>query len=229
MRVVRHLIHSLFLASTLSQGLYAERVKQIFMFRHGETDWNRDDRYQGHVNIGLNEQGQIQAAELAKKLEEQCVQIVLSSDLSRGFETAAIVGSQLGIPVQKDARLRGVSYGKAEGLTRIQLEEQYGSAFLQQWHSLRFEHENIRFPSGESGLEVRIRATQAIIEFFDQRPEIDRIAIASHRGVIRRLLQATLNSTAPIQMLSNADLVLLLYDSEQKAMIGQPSPYRKSI
>gem|GEM_PF-327868 len=218
MRLVRYLIYSLFLTSTLSQILYAERIKQIFMFRHGETDWNRQDRYQGHIDIGINEEGQNQAIELAKKLEEHCIQIVLSSDLSRGFETAAIVGKHLGVQVHKDARLRGVGYGKAEGLTRSQLEEKYGSLFVRQWHSLKAEHEITRFPGGESGLEVRTRATQVIIDFFDEHPEIDRVGIASHRGVIRRLLQATFNSTASVQMLANTGLAQLFYDSESKSL-----------
>lgn len=92
----------------------------VLLARHGETDWNRDHRWQGYTGPGLNEQGRRQAMRLATSLDS--IVAIYSSDSVRAVETAEIVGVSLGLAVETDARLREVSFGEWEGLTRHEID-----------------------------------------------------------------------------------------------------------
>ena len=98
----------------------------LLLVRHGETDWNRTGRWQGHSNTPLNELGRQQARELAESLGG--VDVVYSSDLDRARETAEILAERLGADVQFDPRLRERSFGAWEGLTSAEIEERFGEA-----------------------------------------------------------------------------------------------------
>lgn len=76
----------------------------LLLARHGETDWNRERRWQGHADPPLNETGRQQARTLAA--DAAGVEAVYASDLARARETAEIVAAALGVPLQLDPRLR---------------------------------------------------------------------------------------------------------------------------
>ena len=91
--------------------------REIYLVRHGETDWNNDGRFQGHVNIPLNEKGKIQAQEAYEKLKAINFDLIYSSDLERAAETARIINAHREIPIRYDQRLRERDAGKYSGLT----------------------------------------------------------------------------------------------------------------
>jgi probable phosphoglycerate mutase len=97
----------------------------LLLARHGETDWNRELRWQGHANRPLNDQGREQARALAHELAADPPGAVYTSDLARSYETAAIVAAELGLPVTADARLREVDVGEWSGLMWSEIEERY--------------------------------------------------------------------------------------------------------
>jgi broad specificity phosphatase PhoE len=101
-------------------------VTTLLLARHGETDWNRDGRWQGHSDTPLNELGRVQARELAESLDG--IDAVYSSDLARARETAEIVAARLGLEVQADERLRERSFGAWEGLTMEEIERSFEEA-----------------------------------------------------------------------------------------------------
>jgi broad specificity phosphatase PhoE len=101
-------------------------VTKLLLARHGETDWNRDGRWQGHSDTQLNERGREQAHALADQLES--VDVVYSSDLARALETAEIVAAGLGCEVRPDRRLRERSFGAWEGLTSLEIEARFADA-----------------------------------------------------------------------------------------------------
>ena len=101
----------------------------ILLARHGETDWNREGRFQGHADPPLNETGRAQAAELAAELEGVELAAVYSSPLRRAVETAAVVAAEHGLePVAVDA-LREVDVGSWQGLTRAEIEARFPEQF----------------------------------------------------------------------------------------------------
>jgi broad specificity phosphatase PhoE len=96
-------------------------TRLLYLVRHGETDWNAAERWQGHTDVPLNARGRGQARAVAAMLNRAGLAGVVSSDLSRARETAEIIAVRLGIElVYVDAALRERAFGPFEGLTREQ-------------------------------------------------------------------------------------------------------------
>jgi len=89
----------------------------LLLARHGETDWNREGRWQGHADVALNDHGRAQARELATSLADQPIDVIYSSDLKRAHETALIIAEKKRMPVSTDAGLREIDVGRWSGLT----------------------------------------------------------------------------------------------------------------
>jgi 2,3-bisphosphoglycerate-dependent phosphoglycerate mutase len=100
-------------------------VTRILLARHGETDWNRESRWQGHADIPLNETGREQAHELGRALAETSLDAVYSSDLLRAYETAEIVARPRGFTVIRDAALREIDDREWTGLTWPEIEQAF--------------------------------------------------------------------------------------------------------
>jgi 2,3-bisphosphoglycerate-dependent phosphoglycerate mutase len=83
-------------------------MTQLWLIRHGLTDWNLEGRYQGQSDIPLNAEGLAQARRLAERLKGTSIEALFSSDLLRAYQTAKILGECLGLPVQADPRLREI-------------------------------------------------------------------------------------------------------------------------
>src|SRR2546425_2921355 len=96
-------------------------VTELLLVRHGETDWNREGRFQGHADPPLNDLGRKQAAELAATLAGEEVTAVYASPLRRAFETAELIASARGLrPVPVEA-LREVDVGSWQALAPAQV------------------------------------------------------------------------------------------------------------
>jgi probable phosphoglycerate mutase len=96
----------------------------LLLARHGETDWNREGRWQGWADPPLNDRGREQAGELAEQLRRVPFDAVYSSDLRRAHETAEIVAGP-GVPVVVDPDLREIDIGSWSGLTHEQIRERF--------------------------------------------------------------------------------------------------------
>ena len=150
----------------------------ILLARHGETDWNRENRFQGHADPPLNETGRAQAAELAAALANEPLAAVYSSPLRRAFETAQIVATPHGLePVPVDA-LREVDVGSWQGLTRAEIEERFPEQFAR-W--LDYEQ---GWEDGESYDEMGQRVLAALLELAAAHAG-ERILAVSHGGPVR--------------------------------------------
>jgi broad specificity phosphatase PhoE len=165
--------------------------RQIFVFRHGETDWNVEGRFQGHLDIPLNDRGRLQAQGLAVTLQGEGLEAILSSDLGRAYESARIVARRLAIPVFVDPGLREAHLGGAQGLTRLEIEKQFGHEALNRWKSVSWSDADVSYPGGETGVAVMDRVFSALERFLAEKP-YSRIGVASHGGVIRRVMQKIL-------------------------------------
>jgi len=100
-------------------------VTTLLLARHGETDWNRDGRWQGHADPPLNALGRAQAEDLAGSVASRGVTALYASDLRRSSETARIVGAALGLPVTTDAELREIDVGEWSGLTTPEVARRF--------------------------------------------------------------------------------------------------------
>lgn len=96
---------------------------RICIVRHGETDWNADERIQGQIDVPLNPVGQGQAQAAASALASEKFSALYSSDLRRAHDTAAAAAHMLHLSVQLDPGLRERRYGEYEGLTRNEIRQ----------------------------------------------------------------------------------------------------------
>jgi probable phosphoglycerate mutase len=152
-------------------------VTTLLLVRHGETDWNRDGRWQGHSDTHLNDAGREQARRVAADLGS--VDVIYASDLTRARETAEIIAADLGLDVRTDARLRERSFGAWEGLSMPEIEEQFGDA-LARWR--------LGDGPGADDAEPFEAFAERIREFVDEvltRHPDEAVLVVSHGGSIR--------------------------------------------
>lgn len=149
----------------------------LLLARHGETEWNREERYQGHADPPLNDTGRAQARELAELLSAEPIEAVYSSDLRRAAETAEIVGARLGLPVEQNPGLREIDVGSWQGLTRAQIDGR-------PWDGETYEHH-------------AERVTRALREIAARHPG-RTVLVVSHGGSLRRVQDAVLGEPLPV-------------------------------
>jgi broad specificity phosphatase PhoE len=158
----------------------------LYLARHGETDWNRVGRWQGHTDVALNDEGRAQARALGERLRGLDIGRVHASDLSRARETAEIAAALLGIgtPVV-DPDLRERSFGVFEGLTR----DECAARFPELWTSYRADASRVP-PGAEAHEALAVRMHEAVLRAVSAR-EADGgapVLVVSHGGSIRALL-----------------------------------------
>ena len=133
----------------------------MILVRHGQTEWNALQKYQGHTDIALNDLGRSQAQKIADYLRDhEVVEAVYCSDLSRSLETAEIIGQGLELSPISDVRLKEISFGVWEGLTYTEVYQQYPQEFDYWFQSTR----QVKVPGGESFEQVVERSLQALQE-----------------------------------------------------------------
>ena len=103
------------------------KVKNIYVIRHGETDWNKNSRFQGQTDVPINTKGQEQALALVPLMHQLQIESVYASTLSRAFKTAEIATQDLKLTLNKDDRLKEINIGVAEGLTLDEIIAQFSS------------------------------------------------------------------------------------------------------
>jgi broad specificity phosphatase PhoE len=147
----------------------------LYLIRHGETDWNTDQRCQGFSDIPLNEKGRRQATALARVLSGLDIEAIYSSTLSRAYETADIIARYHDAPVEPSDALRELNQGEFEGLKLTELVENY-TDFLTEW--LR-DPADLQVPGGESLRQVQTRAWTKMEEII-QRHENGSVVVVGH-------------------------------------------------
>jgi 2,3-bisphosphoglycerate-dependent phosphoglycerate mutase len=178
----------------------------LFLFRHGETDWNRAGRLQGHVDTPLNATGLAQAEALAQQLCAHRLDAVVSSDLKRALTTARIVAEVCGVPLLIDEGLRETNIGEAEGLLWAEVRARFGE-LTERWH---FDPE-VAFPGGETGHQTLTRGLAALRRAAQSHP-YRRIAVSTHGAVVRQLVNYASPAGSPPVRARNARLFRLDYE-----------------
>lgn len=148
---------------------------ELWLVRHGTTDWNLQKRYQGHTDIPLNTGGLEQARELAEGLAGTAFDAVFTSDLTRARQTAGILASRLNAPVFADARLREARFGDWEGENYLDMREKYPEF----WKDHLENPNALVSPGGESLAAVADRMRNAAQEMASRFPA-GRLLIVAH-------------------------------------------------
>ncbi|MGZ3236396.1 MAG: histidine phosphatase family protein [Burkholderiaceae bacterium] len=158
-------------------------MTEILLIRHGETDWNAQKRLQGHLDIGLNAEGQRQARALGQALLDESLDAIYASDLQRAKHTAQAIATPRGMTVQIDLNLRERCYGAFEGLRHAEISERYPQEFA----AWRAREMDARYPDGKNIAEtLREFSTRVLgaITGIASRSNHKKIAIVTHGGVL---------------------------------------------
>jgi len=153
-------------------------VTTILLARHGETDWNREGRFQGWADPPLNATGRAQAVDLSVQLMAEELAAVYSSPLRRAYETAEVVAASRGLePVTVDA-LREVDVGSWSGLSRAEIEQRFPEQYA------RWLDYGQGWEDGETYEQMVDRVVGALQELAEARNG-ERILAVTHGGPMR--------------------------------------------
>lgn len=155
-------------------------MTELLLVRHGETDWNKDQRWQGHADRPLNETGREQARAIAEELAREHVDAIYTSDLARARETAELIAERAGVPFILEPQLREIDVGEWQGLTRPEIEGRFPRG-MQRWH----EHGH-GWESGETYAELAERVLAAVDRIVRRHPD-GRVVLVGHGGTIRAI------------------------------------------
>ena len=160
---------------------------ELTMIRHGETEWNIVQRFQGHKDSDLTENGKSQVEALAKRFREEEMDHLYSSDLLRTQKTAEGVSRGTGCKIQLDERLREKNLGIFEGLIITEIQRKYSDAYK------AFKNGGARYQieSGESTLDLLVRGLGFLKEILEKH-EGSKVGLVSHGGFIRCILKHSL-------------------------------------
>ncbi len=152
---------------------------ELILVRHGETDWNRELRFQGHVDVPLNAMGLAQAQRLATRLAGEAPHHLYQSDLQRAVQTAAPAALTLGLQGQSDAALREQNFGRVDGMRVDDIRQQFPTEWAQ-WVSF---DENYAMPDGETTHQFHVRVMGALQRLAAAHAG-QRLLVVTHGGVL---------------------------------------------
>ncbi len=155
-------------------------MRRIILWRHGRTQWNLEGRVQGQTDIALDEVGRQQARDAAARLASLNPYRIVSSDLSRAFDTATALGERTGVPVETDPLLRELAFGVREGLTWRESWERFPEQ-MQAWAD---GHED-RVEGAETHAQAAGRLDAALTKHLEDLPEGETLVVVAHGAVLR--------------------------------------------
>jgi 2,3-bisphosphoglycerate-dependent phosphoglycerate mutase len=157
-------------------------MTELLFIRHGETDWNVQQRFQGQLDVPLNATGHAQAQRMAAALTNDRHDLIFSSDLQRACQTAAPLAAAWSQQAQTLPGFREQGFGVLEGLDGTTVRAQHPALWLQ-W--LKFDAD-FELPGGESTRRFHQRVNQALADLVAKHSG-KRIAVVTHGGVLDML------------------------------------------
>lgn len=168
-------------------------MMKVYLVRHGETEWNREDIFRGRADIPLNSFGRRQAESIADILNSFALvnPVFISSPLKRSRETAEIAASFLAdAKVSNDSAFVDICFGQWEGKSLQEVEEEYPLLF-KRWVE---EPGKVLFPAGENLNIVADRAEKGLYHAVKNNQDRE-VVIVSHRAVNKALFCRLLGLT----------------------------------
>jgi len=157
-----------------------ERRRVIFA-RHGQTEWNKEIRFQGKTNVRLTEEGQLQAQALAERLSSWPLEVIYTSPLDRAVYTAQAIADRHNLTPIMLPELQEIDFGSWEGRSIPELQREQHERYSL-WRADPFFNPP---PGAESWEKLYVRLSRAVKIFLDG--SYKHIAVISHGGIMRAL------------------------------------------
>ncbi len=154
---------------------------RVITWRHGETAWNAEGRYQGQADVPLNDRGLAQASAAAVRIAELRPDRIVSSNLSRAAVTAQQLARHTGLPVELEPRLQEINVGDWAGLTNVEVY----AAHPEFAAALRSGRDARRSTTGETGAEAGARVAEALLDIAEDSPDGSTVVVAGHGFALR--------------------------------------------
>ena len=155
-------------------------MTELILVRHGVTAWNKERRFQGQIDIPLDDEGRQQARLAAQRLAGEPIEAVYASDLGRAWHTGEAIATRLGLPTLPDSGLRERSYGSFEGRTFDEIQREFPDEYA------RWQARDPGFSPGGVGesLEQLHARVSAAIHTIARRHPGGRVVAVTHGGVL---------------------------------------------
>lgn len=153
---------------------------RIILWRHGQTAWNLERRFQGSTDIELTDTGVAQARRAARLLASLKPDAIVASDLKRAAATAAELAALTGLEITHEQGLQETYAGEWQGLTHDEIIARFGDQYAA-WK----RGESVRRGGGELETEVADRAAPIVLRHAEKLPENGTLVVVSHGGTIR--------------------------------------------
>jgi probable phosphoglycerate mutase len=154
----------------------------LLAIRHGETEWNSEGRFQGHLNSVLNQEGLAQADALGARLATERFDLLFSSDLGRALQTASAIAKPTGREIMVEPRLRERNMGIFQGLTAAEVLSRYPDEYAR----FKTNDPDYVIPGGESMRQLLTRSVACIAELAERHAGLT-LAAVTHGGVLAML------------------------------------------
>jgi len=185
-------LESINLTAHLGKNLPRSRTEsgiRLLLVRHGETEWNRQKRFQGQIDVPLNQRGQEQSEKAAAFLSDVILDRIVTSPMLRPKETAEIIQRyHPQVAIELDENLKEIAHGLWEGKLEEEIEQQFPQE-LQQWKQAP---ETVQMPEGENLQQVwqrAIAAWQAILTSTPVEPNrITTVLVVAHDAINKAIL-----------------------------------------
>ncbi|WP_447969808.1 2,3-bisphosphoglycerate-dependent phosphoglycerate mutase [Nitrospira sp. M1] len=195
-------------------------MAQLILIRHGESQWNLENRFTGWVDVDLTSKGIQEAKDAGEKLRSYRFDQAFTSGLKRAQETLRLileVIEQTGLPIERDGALNERMYGDLQGLNKTETVEKFGEEQVKLWR----RSYDIQPPGGESLKDTAER----VLPYYDRRihPEVlagKTILVAAHgnslRALVMHLEQLSKEEILEVNIPTGAPL---LYDIDERGKV----------
>ncbi len=188
----------------------AKKPTTLILLRHGQSQWNHEGRWQGQADAPLSELGRAQAHRVGRRLANQTIDHLYSSDLQRSADTARIIGEYLNLVPHLQPSLRETDLGSWTGLTTTEIQQRYPD----EWRAM-LARQDVRRGGGESYSEVMARTTTFARSIVSLHPG-QRVLLVSHGAAIRTMITGVLGldlaAMHSLGIAANTALTWLRYD-----------------
>lgn len=190
----------------------------LIFVRHGESEGNKSDSFNGSIDVPLTDIGVKQAERTAKFLDRFKIDAIYSSDLKRAYETALYTAKRKNLTIVKSSNLREINGGEFEGIKYIDIEKKYPKEYAM-WKN---DMANCKCPNGESVRELAKRVNDEIMQIA-KKHKGHTVMIATHGTPLKAMsaiwYKKDIKYIRDFNWAKNASVTVVNYDDLQNPVV----------